>query len=427
MRGFLGRIRHLSPGVIDAAVASIATFGTGLAGVNLLSDSDRGVYGIFFTAFFLGSVIVNESILVPSQVVAVNKPEGRHLEDSHRGFLLALAPSVVACQVATLAAILNRDIASSEVLFALGATTFVTIVLSPMQDHSRQLLHIAGRSWEAAIVSVVQLAVVAVSITTMFWLDVTAAWIPFGSLALANAVSLTCGILLTRRGLTQIDSGKAPTLGYLLASGKWLVVRSALPALLAFASANIITQLAGSVAYGYAEAARQVAQPVAVLASGLLAMMAPPAIRAAAQHDRSAARHNRRVFFLVLGAATTSYLLVASWDWALNPMSFLVPSAYVVGGLVAATVVANALTACFRILSKEMLGAERARTLAGISLISAPFLPIAAVTAGTTEAFARPLGYILEGVTRMSAAGKSLHQYYGNPVPLDGERAGHDQ
>ena len=425
MRRVFGRLRHLSPGVIDAGVASVATFGTGLAGVNLLSDSDRGVYGIFFTAFFLGSVIITESILVPAQVVAVNKPRGHHLQDSHRGFLLALVPAVVACQAATVAALLNRNLASTEVLVALTTTTLLTIVLSPMQDHSRQLLHISGRSWEAALVSVAQLLVVIVSISTMFWLDVTPAWIPFGSLALANAVSLTVGILLTRRDLPRQNDGDAPTLGYLFASGKWLVVRSALPALLAFASANIITQLPGSVAYGYAEAARQVAQPVTVLASGLLAMMAPPAIRAASQHDRGAARHNRRIYLLVLGAAAGAYLLLVSWDWALNPMSFLVPPAYVVGGLVAATILANTLTAVFRILSKEMLGADRARTLAGISLISAPFLPIAALTAGTTEAFARPLGYVLEGVMRISAAGRSLQGYYRKPADLPIDRVEH--
>lgn len=412
MRSFLGRIRHLSPGVVDAAIASIATFGTGLAGVNLLGDSDRGVYGIFFTAFFLGSVIVNESILVPAQVVAVNKPEGQHLHSAHRGFLFALVPSVVACQAATLAALLNRDLASGSVILALTTTTIVTIVLSPMQDHSRQLLHIAGRSWEAAAVSVVQLLVVAASITTMFWLDVNTAWIPFGSLAIANAVSLTVGILLARRGLSSNEEDGFASMRELLVSGKWLVVRSALPAALAFISANIITQLAGAVAYGYAEAARQVAQPVTVLASGLLAVMSPPAIRAASQRNRDAARHNRHTYLLVLGLAAGSYLVLVSIDWALNPMALLVPSAYVVGGLVAATIVANTITAGFRILSKELLGAGRARTLASISLISAPFLPFAALSAGATEAFARPLGYIMEGIVRSGAAGKTLQRHY---------------
>jgi len=425
MRGFLGRIRHLSPGVVDAGVASIATFGTGLAGVNLLSDSDRGVYGIFFTAFFLGTVIVTESILVPAQVVAVNQPSGRHLEHAQHGFLLALLPAAVACQAAVVAALLNRGIASTEVLLALTTTTSATIILSPMQDHARQLLHIAGRSWEAALVSIVQLSIVAISITSMVYLDATPAWIPFGSLAVANAISLTVGILLTRRGLPRRIAGDPPTLSYLLASGKWLVARSALPALLAFASANIITQLAGSVAYGYAEAARQVAQPVTVLASGLLAMMAPPAIRAASHHDGNAARRNRGTYLLVLGAAAGMYLLLVSWDWVLNPMSLLVPSAYVVGGLVAATILANGLAAGFRILSKEMLGAGRARNLAAISLVSAPFLPLAALTAGITEAFARPLGYILEGVTRISVAGASLKEYYRHPVDLEREEANH--
>ena len=62
-------------------LASLATFAAGLTAVRLLSEIDLGIYGVFFTAFFLGSVIVTELVLVPAQVVAVNLPPTRGSRD----------------------------------------------------------------------------------------------------------------------------------------------------------------------------------------------------------------------------------------------------------------------------------------------------------------------------------------------------------
>jgi hypothetical protein len=69
--------RHVPAGVADATIASIASFGAGLTGVTLLTETDRGVYGVFFTAFMLGGIIVSELIYVPAQVVAL-PPSDRH-------------------------------------------------------------------------------------------------------------------------------------------------------------------------------------------------------------------------------------------------------------------------------------------------------------------------------------------------------------
>ncbi len=366
---------------------------------------------MFFTAFFLGSVIVTELVLVPAQVVAVDLPREDRLQVTRRSLALGLIPGVLGMLAAGAAALLTAELTSETVLVALALTTAVTIVVSPLQDHVRQLLHIADRSWHAVAVSVVQLCGVAGTIGFLTIIDVEKAWIPFGSLAVANVLSLATGLFLA--GAHRHQDVVAPLSFRSLAdSGRWLVVRAATPAAFAFVAANILTQLAGPVAYGYAEAARQVAQPITVLAVGLMAVLGPRAVRAGSQHDAAAGSHNRRSFVVLILLGSLTYAAIVGFDWSLNPMAWLVPAAYVAGGLVIATVVANLLAAVFLVFGRELLGAGQARSLAIISLVATPALPLAAATAGTTEAFARPLGYIIEGSIRVVGSRWWLRRHY---------------
>ncbi len=266
-------IRKLLPaGVVDAGIASIASFAAGLTGVNLLTDVDRGVYGVFFTAFMLGGIIVSELIYVPAQVVAVAAKKPERLGTIPQALRLGLGPTAGGALIAVAAGLLTIDETSTEVVVALVITTATTITFSPMQNHVRKMLHIAERSWDAARVSIVQLVVVAAAIGLLVNTDVHRAWIPFGSLAIANIASLSFGRLIVG------GTGARPAtirlrFRELATSGKWLVVRASAPAAFAFLAANVLVELAGSVAYGHAEAARQVAQPIIVLATGLVAVL----------------------------------------------------------------------------------------------------------------------------------------------------------
>jgi len=387
---------QLPAGVVDAGLASLATFASGLTGVNLLSDADTGVYGIFFTAFILGGVLIADLVYVPSQVIAVAQDEGQRLDGLRRSIRLALLPSLAASLIAIVAAALTQDLTNTPVLVALTLTTGVTIVVSAMQDHVRRMLHIADRSWNAASVSAVQLAGVAVMIPTLMASGLNRAWIPFGSLCFANMISVSAGLWMA--GAHRRIAKDLPfRFRDLARSGKWLVMRSAIPSGAAFLSANIITRLAGPEAYGYAEAARQVAQPVTVLALGLTAVLGPRAIRAGMQTDTAAANRGRRVYALLILTASLAYVIVAGPDWVGNPMSYIVPKAYDVPWLVVATVGANVIAAMVLLLTNEVLGAAKERILALLAAISSPALIIAALTAASTESFARPLGYVIEG------------------------------
>lgn len=420
--------RHLPAGVIDAGIASVASFAAGLTGVNLLTDGDRGVYGVFFTAFMLGGIIVSELIYVPAQVVAVAAKKPERLGTIPQALRLGLGPSAVGAMVAVAAGVLTIDETSSEVIVALVVTTATTIIFSPMQNHVRKMLHIAERSWDAARVSIVQLLVVGAAIAVLVNTDIHRAWIPFGSLASANIASLSFGRLIS-----GVGSGRPATISLrfreLATSGKWLVLRASAPAAFAFVAANVLVELAGSVAYGHAEAARQVAQPIIVLATGLVAVLGPHSMRAGMTLDVRTSGRAWRGYALAIVGSGVAYVALVGWSWPLNPMLYIVPSAYNVEWLVSVTIAANVLTTLVMLLTSELIGAGRTKLLAGLSMATSPTLLLVALTAGVTGAFARPLGLITEGTARLIGSRLLLRRHYDpagaqTAAPADGVPAG---
>lgn len=403
--------RHLPAGVADAGIASLASFGAGLTGVTLLTESDAGIYGVFFTAFMLGGILVSELVYVPAQVAAVAAKRSVRLASVSKALRLGLIPSTVGATVAVTAGALLRNEASTETIIALVVTTCITIVFSPMQNHVRRMLHIAERSWDAAKISVLQLMVVGGAILALTASSIHRAWIPFGSLAIANTTSLAFGWLLTR---AEQQAGGNIDLEFrkLAASGKWLVIRAAAPAAFAFAAANVLVQLAGSVAYGHAEAARQVAQPIIVLATGLVAVLGPHSMRAGMTFDSKTSRRTWRAYALAIAGSGAAYLALVGWAWSLNPMLRIVPRAYEVRWLVSLTIVANIISSVVMLLTTELIGSGRTKPLAGLSISTSPSLLVVASTATTTGAFARPIGLIVEGVLRFAGARFLLRRHY---------------
>ena len=188
--------------------------------------------------------------------------------------------------------------------------------------------------------------------------------------------------------------------GELAHQGVWLVVFAAAPAVAGFAIAAIVAGLASPEALGYAESARVVAQPILVLAAGITAVLSPRSMRAAMDVDLGTARHTSRVYLAIMVVGGLGYIAIAGWDWVLNPMSYLVPSAFVVSGLVAVAVVTNVMRSMTFLQGSELLGANRQRAMARIAWIVAPIAVVVSLSAGVTEAFARPLAFIASAGSR---------------------------
>lgn len=251
----------------------------------------------------------------------------------------------------------------------------------------------------------------------MLLIDAPVAIMPFGSLAIANLLSLTTGFILGDiRHQKPLDE---PLRFMTLArEGRWLLAQALAPAVSKFAVAGIVTALAGAEVLGYAEAARVVAQPVLVLATGLTAVLAPRAMEAAMKRDGRASHHNRNIFLLVMAAGGVLYLIGAATPWALNPMQHLVPAAYVIPWLVTFTVLTNLVSSAMFMEVNELLGAQKARSMSGIAIFTSPILILVALTAATTEAFARPLGMVVRSSVQVVLYRSALARHY-----REGDRA----
>ena len=407
-----GYKRRLPAGLFDSGFASLATFAAGLSAVTLLGDVDRGVYAVFFTAFMFGTVLPRNLIFTPAEVRAVAFPVKERLSLLPRSLALGLGPALLGASAVLIAVAVTWPYTTTDVLIALAVTTGVTTILSPLQDHVRKMLHIATLSWRAASVSIVQFISVTVAIGVMLLLDVEPAWIPFGALAIANAVSLT----FSRIAVHLPESFAAPVrlqFRALASKGKWLVVQASATAAAGFAVAAIIPWLAGPDALGFAESARVVAQPILVLASGFTAVLAPRSMKAGMDRNLTMARQTSRVYHWVIGLSGVGYLAIAGWDWPLNPMTYIVPSAYEVPGLVALSVVANLAIAMVFLQINELLGAHEEKALARISWMISPIYILGGLTAGVTGAYARSIGMLGQTSARYVLQGRKLHSVYG--------------
>jgi O-antigen/teichoic acid export membrane protein len=391
------RLRHALPaGLLDAGFASLATLGVGVYAARTLTDSDLGAYALFFSAFVLAAVVPSQLVLVPAEFATLPVARIERLGLLRQTWRLGLPTAVIAAVVAALAAILGAK-APSNLLLPLAVGTVACGVFSPLQDHLRRVLHLAGVSWWASCVSAVQLLSVAGYLGLFALAKVPTVWRPFGALALANLTSLAIGFLLARRELHAFVLPRFQV-GEAIRSGRWLVLVEVATAGAMFLSAVGITHLSSPAALGYAEAARIVAQPILVLTTGLTAVLGPRSMEAAAARDRLAAGRVLLPFTLLLVLVSLAYGAVTVTQWSGNPVGVLVPQAYAVSGLVPFTVFALMLNGGAMVFRSELLGGGWARVLPQVGTVAAVLQCLAAATAVSIGGFARPLGVALFGM-----------------------------
>ena len=298
------------------------------------------------------------------------------------------------------AAVATASHTTPSVTIALTVTAVLNLVVSAAQDNLRRMLHITDLHWSAASMSVIQFGSVAVVLLTMLVIGVPVVWMPYGSLIFANLVSSTFGLVRAGGvGRWRTPDGLQPRA--LVNSGRWLLAQALIPTGAAFLAATVITTLAGAAAMGYAESARVVAQPVLVFATGLTAVLGPRVMGSAMLRENEASRSMLRRFAQLTFIAGGIYLVFAGWAMPWNLMQYFVPSAYVVTGLVAVTIVANVIFGSLFLLPEELMGARREADLVKVSFIESPLLIAVAFTAGVTGAFARPLGMLVQAVGRL--------------------------
>ena len=103
-------------------------------------------------------------------------------------------------------------------------------------------------------------------------------------------------------------------------------------------------------------------------------------------------------------------------------MAYLVPSAYVVPGLAAVSIIATLFLAPLFIQTAELLGARKERQLAGIAMIVNPLQILIGFSAAVIGPFARPVSLVVEASSRLVLQRRVLHSVYRGH--LDGELGG---
>jgi O-antigen/teichoic acid export membrane protein len=402
--------RALPAGLIDSGLTSLGTFAISLFAARALEPVALGAYALFFPATMTLGIVPTQLILLPAEVSALGLRGSDRLRLFQQSFRLVAPFSLSALAVVLVALVVPREVPSALVL-PLALTAFPASLFSPLQDHVRRTLHLAGHSWAAAAVSAIQLAAALTLLIGLSLLGVPPVWIPFGSLAAANALSTLTGVIIARRWA----GGRYPESlqrRELAGSGRWLLVGSLVPSVSGFTASALIAHLAGAAALGYAEAARVVARPLEVFAFGLGFVLNPRSMEAAREQNEAAARRISRSYTaLVLGLAVL-YGGVVALPWAGNVFARLLPTAYVVGGLVAVTILSAAVSGLTVPFRAELVGGRKEVALARISMLSAAVQVLVGGAAGVLGAFAKPLSLVASTGLAWLRFGRALSAHY---------------
>jgi hypothetical protein len=421
LRQLLEGLRQRSEvyGVLDYGLASLATFLVGLFAAGTLSPRELGVYALCFRAVFLGGVVPSHGVFLPAENLLVTLPLPRRMGALRHTLRLGVPAALTSALLVVLWVFLAPPDAPREALVALTVTGIGAAFFSPLQDHVRRMLHLSGASRVSAFVSLVQFVVVAATLLGARALHVTVWWVPFGALALANLASMLAGIVLHRPRERVEEAAAILRRDEIRRSGRWLVMLALLDAAAVFAVAALVANIAGSSDLGYAEAARIAAHPMMVLAWGLSAVLGPRSLRAAREGEAEQATTIRRTFGAILMIAGVVSLAMFALPWWGNPMVWLLPTAYVVPGLVGLSILAYLANGLGYPMWSELLGGRKERAIAHAELLGGGVRIIVAATAAATRAYAVPLSLLGFGITRWLAFARARKAIYHGARPRE--------
>jgi O-antigen/teichoic acid export membrane protein len=408
------KLRHAIPaGLLDAGLASLATFAAGAYAARFLTIEELGAYALFFSAYLLAAVVPSQLVLIPAVIASLDQAPSERIGLIGQTWRLGGPSAIVAALLAGGAAYVGAN-APGRVLGPLAMTAIICSVVSPLQDQVRRTLHLSGTSWRAAVVSLIHLAFTIGALATGRAVGIQDVWLPFGALALGNLTSSWIGFLFSRPA--WLSSGLPPyRMTWLMRSGRQLLILEFLPTLATLVASILITRLAGPAALGHAEAARIVSQPVLVMTMGLSAALGPRSMEAGAGRDRGQASRIARPFVVLLMATGLLYGAVTVTQWWGNPIGALVPKAYSVPGLVPSAVVAGMLLGVVFPYRSELVGARFLQPLLWLSALAGVLQCVAATSALWLGAFARPLSDATNGLVLWAGYRRYRERLYAAP------------
>lgn len=376
-----------------------------MAATRLLGRAELGAYALVFSAWMLTSQLPTQMSLTPAEARLVTLGTSQRIGYLLPNLWLALPWALAGALLTVSVGWLMPSDVPAEAGWLLAMTGGLAAFFSPMQEHARRLLHLSSLHGAAAAVSIVRLVVVAAVLALTWGSGVNAAWLPFGALAAGDLLSLAVASVRRREAGSRELRYRARDLA---GTGGWLLLGAMVAPAAGFLISFLVTRLSSSAELGIAEAARIGAQPVFVLAVGLSAVLRPEAMEAAVRFDRPRARQLTRQFGLVIAGATVAYLLVTLLPESVNPVHFLVPTAFAVGGLLQLSIVAAAVNGMVFLQRSELTALDRTRSLSFAESWAAGARSALALAAGWLNAWTVPLGLLVGGLIRMKLFSRLL-------------------
>jgi len=265
----------------DAGCASLSTFFVGLIALRVLSVGQLAFYAILFSAALVVMLVPQQTAFVPRRLKLNAESPGRRTglrQDLRR----AWPATVFAAAVLPLLTVPGLHLVSVRDFAVMTLTAMSWVMVSPVQDHLRSCMHIAGRHWMAGLMSAAMALVVAVTYILVTILPGSSLFtlIPFGALAVSNLLTTILGSWLWRH--LPAASWDAPR--KFLRSFKYLT-SDVLMQLYNYSANSVVSLALGATALALLETARIAAQPVLVLALALTTYYMPQAIRAFSRGD----------------------------------------------------------------------------------------------------------------------------------------------
>lgn len=404
-RDITGRARKYAPrlvaGLLDAGTASIGTFLIGLFAARILSAEQLGVYAVVFAAFLVGSGLSRSLNYLPVEAESVEaargQPIGWYLHSLSAGSLTGLLGALIAIGLILLAT-------TSRIAPSTMAAAGLAAVLSPAQDHGRQLLHLSEKSHFAALTSLQFTAVIVFSLLLLDPGD-TPLFFLFATLAAANVFSIITPLALGIRNRAV----EVPSIARLIVDrGRWLFGAEISPTIAIYGVRSLLANVVSFEVAGYAEAARILAAPILVGGNGIIASLKNKLL------GQGIGRNERRwdLFVLLFLAAITAFwslvLLVGPTRVWLE--GFL-PTAYAVPLVLVLSIVSAILTAFGIALDSVALGSRKESAIMG-GRVSSSIVSLSVVVplASLFGAAAQPTSEILGNTTQVTIVRRAIKQ-----------------
>jgi hypothetical protein len=386
---------QLSPGVIDAALSSLAGFAASLYAVRFLDASELGTYGLYLSASIVASLVPQQLLFLPAQITVLELPAARRSIVLASSLLRGGVLSALVMPFVALAGLVTGAQVGADTRVALAFGAILLTALTPMQDHVRSILYLCDRPQLGALVSACQLVVTIPALVLMHVAGAGDAWIPFGATALGLVASMAVG-LASAGDLSANEPMPASSTRELTRVGRPLLPAALVQEATVFAGSALLVALTSAATLGTAEAARIVSRPVQAFSLGISRSLAPRLMESGQARSPEVAKSAAGLYAAAIVVAGLAYMAIAGWAYPHSPMVRLLPAAYEAQGLVALFLLATSLGAIAQIPRGILLGAGEGRTILAITtMTSAVRLTVVALLAGVFGAYAPPAAQLV--------------------------------